>query len=262
MSAPPLPLARRPFLVAATLLLLPTSAAAQGMSGGNVSEIVRISVRDGHGVEFEEGVKRHMEMAEDQGNPSPWLVWEVMTGERTGEYVVGTFGHAWSDFDVMPDDPQRAQQSFTRNVEPHLAAAEVSFWTLREDLSAAMPEGEPTPFLQVYHYMPRPDGAMTAEQGFTQVKEAALAADWPGATWMIQQLVNGGPGPHYAVVIPTESFADMEEPSPSMYEMLVEEMGEDETNAMFEAFVGAMRSEASEMFAFRRDLSYLPAGGM
>lgn len=263
MSAFPLPVPARAFLLATVLALLPTPALAQGMSGGDMAEIVRIKVRDGHRYEFEQGVKRHQEMGAEQGNPSAWLVWEVMTGTRTGEYVVGTFGHAWADFDVMPDDPQAAERSFEQNIRGHVENAEVSFWTLRRDLSASAPgEDEPTPFLQVYHFMPTSAGVPVAEETFGRVLAAAQEAQWPGATWMVHQLVNGGPTPHYAVAIPAESFADMEEPSPNMYEMLVEQMGEDETNEMFGAFTSALRGEDSEMFAFRRDLSYMPEGGM
>ncbi|MGD2067835.1 MAG: hypothetical protein PVI57_04055 [Gemmatimonadota bacterium] len=263
MSAIPLRLPARVLLLATTLALLPAPALAQGVSGGDIAEIVRIQVRDGHRYEFEEGVKRHQAMSMEQGNPSAWLVWEVITGTRTGQYVAGTFGHAWADFDVMPDDPQAMDRSFMQNIRAHVTKAEVSFWTLRQDLSASPPgEGPPPPFLQVYHFMPTSAGVPVAEETFGRVVAAAEAAQWPGATWSVHQLVNGGPSPHYAVAIPAESFADMEEPSPNMYEMLIEQMGEDETNEMFGAFSAALRGEDSEIFVFRPDLSSIPDGGM
>ena len=252
-------------LLVALFFLLPTAALAQAMSGGNLAQLVMIDVRDGHEHEFQEGLKRHMTVAEEQGNPSAWMVFETMTGENTGTFMAGTFGHEWADFDMTPADPQAAEMSFMTNVQPHVKSAQVSFWTLRPDLSTADPSADtdgPSRFAQVFHYMPTPAGAMTAEQAFARVTEMATAAEWPGK-WMVYQLVNGGPGPHYVVVIEAESFADMAEPSPSMFEMIAEQMGsQEEAMAFFQEFASSLAAQSSEMIAFRSDLSYMPGGGM
>ena len=242
------------------LSLLPAAALAQPSSDGNLAQIVFVTPKDGHGHDFEEGLKRH---AEATGGPYAWLTWEIMTGDRTGSYMAGTFGHSWADFDMQPDDPMRAEMSFRTNIQPHVQDAQVSFWMFRPELSTTAPEegGTPSRFTQVYHYMPKVSGGQTAEQAFARVKEAADAAMWPGE-WMVYSLVNGGQLPHYVIVIEADSFADFAEPEPTMYEMLVGQMGEDEAIALFQSFAEAMMSENSEMHAFREDLSYFPEGGM
>jgi hypothetical protein len=252
---------KRLALLVTALALLPLPALAQGMSGGDLAQIYYITPKDGHGYDLEEGMKRHMAVVGEMGNPSPWMVWEVMTGDDMGSYVVGTFGHEWADFDMQPDNPMQAQMSFMRNVQPHVAEATGGFWTFREDLSPGSTDGgEPDRFLQVYHYMPKMGGMMAVEAGFTQVKEAAEAAGWPHANWMVYQLLNGGQLPHYAIVLPGNAMADFAEPEPTMWEMMVSQMGEEGAMAMFQGFSEALAAETSEMLAFRMDLSYMPDG--
>ena len=56
----------------------------------------------------------------DQGNDWTWLAFEVAMGERTGQYVFGTFNHAMADFDSPP-----VEEPVNEVLDPPLAANDV-----------------------------------------------------------------------------------------------------------------------------------------
>lgn len=251
------------FALGALLGPVPAHLAAQeAAAGGDIAQIYRVTPKEGHGYDFEEGVKRYFEDVADADAPWAWFIWEIITGEDTGSYMVGTFGHAWADFDQQPDDPSGIQASFRANIEPHVAHAEGSIWAFDQELSRGTPDGSPSSFAQVYFYRPEFGTEAQVRDAFVQVKEAAEAAQWAGSMWEVYVLVNGGVHPQLAVVLQGDSFADFAEPDPAMDEMLSEQLGEEAAMELFGTFSAAMAGEHSEMLAFREDLSYVPEGEM
>src|SRR5438045_7913965 len=67
---------------------------------GDLVEIHINKIKPGMTRQYEEGRKKHMMWHRKQNDAWSWLTWEILTGENTGSYVIGTFGHRWSDFDA------------------------------------------------------------------------------------------------------------------------------------------------------------------
>ncbi len=243
-----------PSVLAVALAALPPTAVAQEAT---LAEIIVVEPVTGHGAQFENGVRSHMEVLRSQDVPDAWMVWSIMTGENSGKYLVGTFNHTWADFDRMPADPDALQQSFRDHIEPHVDNAEVSFWRLRTDLSRIEVGAPPAAFSMLNHYMPDLGGGEDVVAVIRTIRESAEAQGWD-QDWAVYQLVNGGEHPHLVVSIPGDRFADFEEPSPSMAEMLQAELGEADAGALFRRFTDAVRAESSEMIRWREDLSYVP----
>ena len=86
------------FLAVVSVLLLALPVVAQEDSG-NVAEVVCNKVQPGKNSQFEEGVKKHLDWHRRQNDSWTWVAWQVITGEDTGTYCWGTFGHNWEDFD-------------------------------------------------------------------------------------------------------------------------------------------------------------------
>src|SRR5678815_1889883 len=66
---------------------------------GTLAEIHINKVKPGMTRKYEEGRKKHMMWHHKQKDAWSWYTWEIVTGENTGAYVIGTFGHNWSDLD-------------------------------------------------------------------------------------------------------------------------------------------------------------------
>lgn len=247
-----------PALLLLSSLLAPPPALRAQEDG--LAEIVLVEARMGHGQAFEEGVRTYFEEVRRQQTPFAWIMWEIMTGPNTGSYYVGSFDHAWADFDIMPADPETMMASFRENIEPHLESAEASFWVRRDDLSHAAgmeEEGPPPRFEQLYYIKPSMAGAFEWEELVGELVAAAEATDW-SMGWGVFQLVNGGELPQYVIAIAGDSFADFAEPSPNMMEMLSQHVGQQRAMEIFQRLGEVTDWEKSEMIAWREDLSYIP----
>jgi hypothetical protein len=57
--------------------------------------------------QYEEGRKQKAEWHKQQKDTQPLYVWEIVSGEHTGTYIVGKLGQHWADFD-KPSVPEQA----------------------------------------------------------------------------------------------------------------------------------------------------------
>ena len=80
-----------------------------------------------------------------QNDSWSWTVWEITTGEGTGNYLVGSCGHDWKDSDgrekFQADDSANANST----MGPYLASETMAYYVQRSDLSPATPAGPPPP---------------------------------------------------------------------------------------------------------------------
>ena len=61
--------------------------------------------KSGMAPQYEAGRKQKAAWHKQQKDPQPLLVWETLSGDHTGTYIVGRLGQHWSDFDkpAVPD---------------------------------------------------------------------------------------------------------------------------------------------------------------
>src|SRR5260370_41562989 len=57
--------------------------------------------------EYENGRKQKAEWHKQQKDALPLMVWETISGDHTGTYIVGRLGQHWPDFD-KPSVPEQA----------------------------------------------------------------------------------------------------------------------------------------------------------
>ncbi len=84
----------------------------------SVSRMVTWQPKAGKEHDFEEGYKRHLEWHRRNQDTWRWYGWDVISGERDGYFVDGTFFHAWSDLDT-PVAPAGDAADNAQNVYPY-----------------------------------------------------------------------------------------------------------------------------------------------
>lgn len=131
-------------VVLSGLLLVPPFAGpvVAQVGAGNVAEVACDKIQPGKNRQYEEGAKKHIGWHRRQNDSWTWVAWQVITGEDTGTYCWGSFGHAWEDFDSpgVPPDAELADWEITG--APFVQSTEVSFWTYLSKVSKPI-EGEP-----------------------------------------------------------------------------------------------------------------------
>src|SRR5262249_2398794 len=94
----------QPVKMAATLVLSAFaffhSFSAQAQPSGGVARVVVWQIKPNMDRQFEEGYKRHLGWHRQNGDRWAWAGWMVISGERDGYFVDGTFFHSWSDLDA------------------------------------------------------------------------------------------------------------------------------------------------------------------
>lgn len=245
------------FLVVVSALLLALPLAAQ-QQPGTVARVAVWKAKGGMRQQFEQGLKRHNEWHRKQNDTWYLETWEILTGENTGQYVRGTFGHRWEDFDA--EEKMRAADAAdsAANLEPYMESEAPGFYLLRSDLSLP-PAGEgPSAFAQVTHFFLKSDGVNEFTQGVRRVNEAIKKTNWPAQT-LWYQLFNGGEGPRFVLVVLRHSWADFQPPDKSLDAMVEEAFGKEEASSVLNAIRKNIRFTRSEILRFRADLSYRPA---
>lgn len=245
----------------AVLLLAtaPALLAQEQEESADITELIRLDVAPDQATAFEEGVKAHHENVEAQGVERPVIIWEAATGKHSGSYYVGLVGRTWADFgESTADDPEALEQSVDENIAPHVTDYHASFWRHAAELSYQPGEGgEMNPLTTVTFFELDYGEGEAFTNAVRQIKEAAQEADYEGDAWNTHQLEYGG-GPVWAIVSGQNGWADLAEPETTLGDVLEEQMGEYEMDALFEQVDEAVEDTRSEILRYREELSYRP----
>lgn len=248
-------------IVAATLLLGVATPIVAQETPGTIGQVFITRVKAAMGKQYQEGRKRHMAWHKKQGDPWTWSTWEVASGPDTGSYITLSVGHTWKEFD---DWQAKLGQGDTADVDlnmtPYAESTTVSYYEFLADLSRPAPEppnATPPKMSEVFHFLLKPDKASEFRHALQRAHEAIGKTNWP-VSYSWYALVNGGEGPHFVLVLPRNSYADMAEPEMSFPAMLTKAFGPYEAQVIDGAFGQASKSQWSELLVYRPDLSHVP----
>ncbi len=235
----------------------PSMAPAAANSQSNVALIYTNRAKPGMIKQYEQGRKKHMAWHRSQKDPWTWVVWEIMTGDNTGSYIIGTFNHAWKDLDgrdkFEADDSVEAASSMSPSEE----VSKLSYYYYRRDMSATALDQGPTPYSSVTIFTVKPEGVADFVASVKKINEGALKTNY-GSHAMWYSLASGGQGPQFVVVQSRENFAAIQGPEKSTDVMMKEAYG-DEGTAVMKTFRSSYTSTYSQLQKYRPDLSYTPA---
>ena len=242
-------------VLALALLLAPAPAPAE--DGGNVARVAYWTIRDGHVADFEAGLAAHNQLHVAQKDPHPLLTWEIVSGKRTGQYIRGSFGHEWADFDQEAANAEADAADSAKNLDPHIASAEPVFGVARPELSNP-PSGPPSGVSQVIYFHVN-QGMAQQFVGAIKKVHAALGkveGGWPSYLWY--DLASGSL-PTYVLSLPRANWAGFAPGDPSLFDAVAAEYGPEDAQSIFAEFSAAVEHQHAFFSVFRGDLSYMPA---
>ncbi|MCH7986259.1 MAG: hypothetical protein IH847_06710 [Acidobacteria bacterium] len=244
------------FLAVVSVLLLALPVAAQE-DGGNIAEILCDKIQPGKVKQYEEGSKKHIDWHRKQNDPWTWVAWEVITGEDTGTYCWGSFGHNWEDFDSPGAPPDADEANWQETGAPFVQSTEVSFWTNLPNVSNPS-EGQAAMDSVIFFHT-----RYGTEEKFNHlIGEFHKAIEKTNMPWNYEwyALVSGGNEGTYALVLPRPNFAAFNPTGKPFPKMLEEAYGKAGADALLAKWRKVVKSANSELTRSRTDLSYIPAG--
>lgn len=242
-------------LLTSLVLLLALSRGAQAQEPTSaIGQVIVVDPLPGHAAALEEGAKKHMAWLKGQGATWSWVGFEIIMGERTGQYVWGSFNHAYADFDSPDVDPQASSASIDENIASHVHDATVQLVRLLPDLSMATPGGALSPLYEVMTFKVKPGQDEAFLLWWDKFKEA-LTETGTEAQYFLYAGAQGTVAGEYVLSVPHESFADMDAPEGWIPRLLTQVHGEADGRRLMEMGGAALESWHTEVFALRPDLS-------
>jgi len=244
-------------LVVLILCLAAILAVAQNQPA-SVCEIHVNKLKPGMTQQYEQARAKHMAWHKSQNDAWSWAVWEIMTGENSGQFLVGTCGHDWKDFDGRDKFQAADAANANSTMGAYLAGETMAYYMQRPDLGPPTTPGPPTPYLTVLHFFLKPEGISDFTEGVKKVRAGMDKTNYPMARSNWYSLVNGGRGPEFVLVTERKAIAELQPPAKSLDAMMQEVYG-DQGASILASLRKAYYSSYTELLHFRSDLSYMPA---
>lgn len=252
---------RKLVLATCVVLLAAGSAAAQNTQGqpGTIANIERQTPKNGMVKQYEDARKAKAEWHKQQKDTTPLLVSEILTGEHTGDYLVGSFGQHWADFDHPTISAEADFAEYSKLIVPYVDKMVNAYYEFLPKWSNPAPDMS-AKYIEVITFHVRYAKTDDFRSAVARVAEARQKSNSTvHNSWY--RLVNGGPGGTYVLTYDRADYASMaDDPAVKpLRDVLREAFGEQEAFTVVERLQASIEGTSSELVQTRPDLSYVPA---
>ena len=209
--------------------------------------------------QYEDGRKQKAAWHKQQKDPQALLVWETMSGDNTGTYIVGRLGQHWADFDKPAIPDQADLDEFQKVIGSYVDSLVGRYYDFMPKVSNPDSSTTPSKFAEIITFHVRYGKASDFRSAISRIYDATQKTKWPvHYEWYV--LANGGNVGTYVLVLPRANWADFEDkPDVKPFrEMIKDAFGQAEADSIVDRINTSVQSETSEIIEFRPDLSYLP----
>jgi hypothetical protein len=184
----------------AGLIVLTTASIAVAQSSGDIAYFHVNRVKPAMRMQYETARKRHWIWHQKMQDTWAYHVWQIVSGEASGTYMVCSFGHTWKQVDESDQLVGGEEDDPAAKVEPYLDAEPESYYRYLPKLSIAPKEGfSPSAKLAVTRFLVKPDDVESFLAAQAKIKSALVKAGYSGhLRWF--QLVNGGETPQFLML--------------------------------------------------------------
>ncbi len=229
--------------VAAVALLMAVPCIAQTEQGSTAARVVAWQPKPGQEAALEEGYKRHLEWHRKNGDTWNWYGWNIISGERDGFFVDGTFFHSWADLD-NPVSPAADGTDNAANVYPHGDVKSVAAYDTIPALTHMDRAGLQAPLMTFYSFAVRTGRAAEFEAAMA----GTMAKLAPATRCVLFRPVTGTS--EYLLLIPSNKASELGQQASTAQTLFA--------NVSRSLKGNVVTSLQIETGRFRRDMSYLP----
>ena len=245
-------------IVAGIVLCVAGSLGAQEKPG-TIAALEFQKPKNGMVPQYEAGRKQKAAWHKQQNDPLPLFVWETLTGEDTGTYVVGRLGQHWADLDKPAVSDEADLAEFQKVVGGAVDSVVARYYDHMPKVSNSGDSKTPSKFAEIITFHVRYGKGSDFRSAIARVTEAGAKTKWPPKyDWY--EMTFGGVVDTFVLVLPHDSWADFEDkPDVKPFrEMVKEAFGQAEADSIIDRLDSSVQKETSEIVRFRADLSYMP----
>ena len=241
------------------LMMLTALSIVAQQQPGTLAALEFQKPKSGMTTQYEEGRKQKAEWHKQQKDPQPLFVWETLSGDSTGTYIVGRLGQHWADFDKPPIPDEADVAEYNKAIGGYVDSLVSRYYEYLPKISNSSGGAMPPKFDEIITFHVRYGKGSDFRSAINRIYDAAQKTKWPlHYEWYV--LANGGATGTYVLVLPRSSWADFEDkPDVKPFrDMLKDAFGQAEADSIVDRIDSSVQSETSEIIQFRPDLSYLP----
>lgn len=236
------------------------SASAQ-TAPASIAAIETQTPKNGMTQQYEQGRKQKADWHKEKKDPQPLYVWETLTGDSTGNYLVGRLDQHWADMDKPAIPDQSDTDEFNRVIGSYVQSVSDRYYQFLPKLSNPdTSSSTPAKYTELVTFRIHRDKIGAFRAALARIREAAQKSPWP-IHYEFYELVNGGYLGTFVLAEPHANWADFEDKPDvkPLRDVLKDAFGQAEADAVYEQLEAPIQSEYSEILEFRQDLSYIPA---
>jgi hypothetical protein len=252
---------RNPLLATLGIVLFVACSLAAQDKPGTLASIEFQKIKNGAVPQYEAGRKQKAAWHKQQNDTWPLLVWETMSGDETGTFLVGRFSQHWADYDKPPVSDEADLAEFQKVMGSYVESVVTRYYDYMPKISNSMStDTTPTKFSEIITFVVRPGKESDFRSAISRIYDATQKTKWP-VEYGWYQLVNGGMSGTFVLVFPHKTWADFEDkPDVKPYrDMLKEAFGQSEADSIVDRLDRSIERESSDIIQFRPELSYLPS---
>jgi len=249
----------RPFLFGSTFVLLAALTISAQQSATVLAALEFQKPKNGMVKQYEEGRKQKAAWHKQQNDSQALYVWETLTGDATGTYIVGRLNQHWADLD-KPSIPEQSDiDEYNKVVGAYVESVVTRYYALMPKVSNP---GQSTPtdkFAEIVTFHVKYGKGPEFQSALQRVTEGAQKTKWP-VEYIWYALASGGDAGTYVLVIPHKTWGEFEDkPDTKPFrEMMKDAFGESQADSIIDWINESVASESTDIIQFRSDLSYLP----
>jgi hypothetical protein len=247
------------FKTFAHLVGLTMASIAVAQSSGDIAYFHVNRVKSGMTAQYETARKRHWVWHQKLQDTWSFHVWQIVSGEASGTYMVCSFGHTWKEVDESDQLVGGEEDDPAAKVEPYLDAEPESYYRYLPNLSLAPKDGlSPSSKLAVTRWLLKQEDVQSFIAAQAKIKDALAKAGYLGhLRWF--QLVNGGETPQFLMLADRDNWASYEHSLDENLSSIMETTyGKDQAASIMRDVRRAVRSQYVETWQYRPDLSFVP----
>lgn len=246
--------------VLAVAALAAFSASAQ-TSTGTIASIEYQTPKAGMSQQYEQGRKQKADWHKQQKDTQPLYVFETISGDNTGTYLVGRLDQHWTDFD-KPAIPDAADtDEFNKAIGAYVQSVITRYYEYQPKVSNPDPSSTgPAKYTEMITFRVHREKISAFRGALVRLAEAVQKTKWP-VHYEWYELASGGYDGTFVLIESHANWADFEEkPDVKPFrEMLKDAFGQNESDSVYDRLENSIESEYSEIVELRPDLSYIPA---
>jgi hypothetical protein len=242
------------FLVAFAIGCFVQAASAEKQ---NLAQIYMFTAKGGHEAQMYQAIKEHAEWRKAEGDPWVWMVYQTVTGNEIGKFIIRSGSHGWSCFDAYADFLAKGSVEWNKNVAPHIASSQSIIMSDKEKLEDWPTEPGMANLLDITWYDLKP-GKMGDFFEAAEMYHKAIQENDRDAHYAFSKVESGAPIDRIVLAIPFANYsamAGLEEPLGDFFKRV---MSEEDLMTAGEKWNTSYEYVESYIIQFHPELSVLP----